>query len=229
MQVRLVGNAIVSAYSGYNGLAVDILLNFELKELVQMLGYPGLFAAVFAETGLFFMFFLPGSSMLFTAGLLASHGLFNVWVLLPLITLAAILGDSTGYWFGTKVGPALFKREDSRFFRKSHVEKTRAFYERHGVIAIVLARFVPIVRTFAPILAGIAGMRYKTFLSYNVAGGVLWGAGVAFAGYFLGEIFPQVDRYIAPIIAAIIIASFIPLLKEWYKSRKNMPKETASV
>src|SRR3989338_7096649 len=200
-----------------------------IENFVRAVGYPGLFAAVFAETGIFFMFFLPGSSMLFTAGLLASHGLFNVWLLLPLITLAAILGDSTGYWFGTKVGPALFKREDSRFFRKSHVEKTRVFYERHGVIAIVLARFVPIVRTFAPILAGIAGMRYRTFLAYNVAGGILWGAGVTFSGYFLGGIFPQVDRYIAPIIAAIIIASFIPLLKEWYKSRKNMPKETASV
>ena len=223
------GNAIVGAYSGYNGLAVDILLNFELKELVQMLGYPGLFAAVFAETGLFFMFFLPGSSMLFTAGLLASHGLFNVWLLLPLITLAAILGDSTGYWFGTKVGPALFKREDSRFFRKSHVEKTRLFYERHGVIAIVLARFVPIVRTFAPILAGIAGMRYRVFLMYNIIGGVLWGAGVTFAGYFLGETFPQVDRYITPIIAAIIITSFIPLIREWYISRRNVAEGKESI
>ena len=223
------GNAIVGAYSGYNGLAVDILLNFELKELVQMLGYPGLFAAVFVETGLFFMFFLPGSSMLFTAGLLASHGLFNVWLLLPLITLAAILGDSTGYWFGTKVGPALFKREDSRFFRKSHVEKTRLFYERHGVIAIVLARFVPIVRTFAPILAGIAGMRYRVFLMYNIIGGVLWGAGVTFAGYFLGETFPQVDRYITPIIAAIIITSFIPLIREWYISRRNVAESKESI
>ena len=223
------GNAIVGAYSGYNGLAVDILLNFELKDLVQMLGYPGLFAAVFAETGLFFMFFLPGSSMLFTAGLLASHGLFNVWLLLPLITLAAILGDSTGYWFGTKVGPALFKREDSRFFRKSHVEKTRLFYERHGVIAIVLARFVPIVRTFAPILAGIAGMRYRVFLMYNIIGGVLWGAGVTFAGYFLGETFPQVDRYITPIIAAIIITSFIPLIREWYISRRNVAEGKESI
>ena len=223
------GNAIVGVYSGYNGLAVDILLNFELKELVQMLGYPGLFAAVFVETGLFFMFFLPGSSMLFTAGLLASHGLFNVWLLLPLITLAAILGDSTGYWFGTKVGPALFKREDSRFFRKSHVEKTRLFYERHGVIAIVLARFVPIVRTFAPILAGIAGMRYRVFLMYNIIGGVLWGAGVTFAGYFLGETFPQVDRYITPIIAAIIITSFIPLIREWYISRRNVAESKESI
>lgn len=197
----------------------------ELEQIVRYVGYPGLFAAVFAETGIFFMFFLPGSSMLFTAGLLASHGLFNVWVLLPLITLAAILGDNTGYWFGTKVGPALFKREDSRFFRKSHVEKTRLFYERHGVIAIVLARFVPIIRTFAPILGGIAGMRYRVFLAYNIMGGVLWGAGITFSGYFLGEVFPQVDRYITPIIAVIIITSFIPLIREWYKSRKNATAE----
>ena len=175
------------------------------------------------------MFFLPGSSMLFTAGLLAAHGLFNVWLLLPLITLAAILGDNVGYWFGTKVGPALFKREDSRFFRKSHVEKTRLFYERHGVLAIVLARFVPIVRTFAPILGGVAGMRYRVFLMYNIIGGVLWGAGVTFAGYFLGETFPQVDRYITPIIAAIIITSFIPLIREWYKSRGNTPKGVDNV
>ena len=222
-------STIIAAYSGYNGPTVDILLNFELQELVQMVGYPGLFAAVFAETGIFFMFFLPGSSMLFTAGLLASHGLFNVWLLLPLITFAAILCDSTGYWFGAKVGPALFKREDSRFFRKSHVEKTRVFYERHGVIAIVLARFVPVVRTFAPVLAGVAGMRYRIFLMYNVMGGVLWGAGVTFAGYFLGETFPQVDRYITPIIAAIIITSFIPLIREWYRSRKNAPQGAGTV
>lgn len=201
----------------------------DLEHLVRLIGYPGLFAAVFAETGLFFMFFLPGSSMLFTAGLLASHGLFNVWLLLPLITLAAILGDNVGYWFGTKVGPALFKREDSRFFRKSHVEKTRLFYERHGVLAIVLARFVPIVRTFAPILGGVAGMRYRVFLAYNVMGGVLWGTGVTFAGYFLGETFPQVDRYITPIIAAIIITSFIPLVREWYKSRGSVSEGVDNV
>lgn len=201
----------------------------ELEQIVKLTGYSGLFAAVFAETGIFFMFFLPGSSMLFTAGLLASHGLFNVWLLLPLITLAAILGDNVGYWFGTKVGPALFKREDSRFFRKSHVEKTREFYEKHGVLAIVIARFVPIVRTFAPILAGIAEMRYRKFLAYNIAGGVLWGAGVTFAGFFLGETFPQIDRFVAPIIAAIIIASFIPLLKEWYKSRKISVENSTNI
>lgn len=175
------------------------------------------------------MFFLPGSSMLFTAGLLASHGFFNVWLLAPLITIAAILGDNAGYWFGSQVGHALYKREDSRFFRKSYLEKTRAFYEKHGVRAIVFARLVPIVRTFAPILAGIAEMRYRTFFIYNVVGGVLWGAGVTFAGYFLGEIFPQIDRYITPIIIAIIIASFIPLIIEWYKSRTKVGDNAKNV
>ncbi len=201
----------------------------ELEQMVRLIGYTGLFAAVFAETGLFFMFFLPGSSMLFTAGLLASHGFFNVWLLAPLITIAAILGDNAGYWFGSQVGHALYKREDSRFFRKSYLEKTRAFYEKHGVRAIVFARLVPIVRTFAPILAGIAEMRYRTFFIYNVVGGVLWGAGVTFAGYFLGEIFPQIDRYITPIIIAIIIASFIPLIIEWYKSRTKVGDNAKNV
>ena len=190
----------------------------ELSYLVKLVGYSGLFGIVFAETGLFFGFFLPGSSMLFTAGLLASQGIFNVWILMPLITLAAILGDSAGYWFGTYVGHAFFNREDSRFFRKEYVERTHAFYEKHGVRAIVLARFVPIVRTFAPILAGVAYMHYRKFLSYNVIGGVLWGAGVTFAGYFLGEKVPGIDRYLTTIIIAIIVITFIPLVTEWKKS-----------
>ncbi len=189
----------------------------ELMQLVKLIGYPGLFAVVFAETGVFFGFFLPGSSMLFTAGLLASHGLFNVWILLPLITLAAILGDNAGYWFGSKVGHALFDREDSRFFKKEYLRRAHVFYERHGVRAVVLARFVPIVRTFAPIIAGIASMHYRKFLTYNVIGGILWGAGVTFAGYFLGEKVPAIDRYLTPIILGIIIVTIIPLFTEWRK------------
>lgn len=182
-----------------------------------MAGYPGLFAIVFAETGLFFMFFLPGTSMLFTAGLLSSQGYFDVRVLLPLITFAAILGDSTGYWFGSKVGPALFDRPDSRFFKKEYLERTRAFYEKHGVRALVLARFVPIVRTFAPIFAGIVQLRYRTFLSYNVIGGVLWGTGMTFSGYFLGERMPFVEKYITLIIIVIVVITFIPLFSEFRK------------
>ena len=199
----------------------------ELEYAVRLVGYPGLFAVVFAETGLFFMFFLPGASMLFTAGLLASHGFFNVWLLAPLITVAAILGDNVGYWFGSQVGHALYKREDSRFFHKSHLIKTRDFYERHGVRAIVFARFVPIIRTFAPILAGVAEMKYRTFFTYNVIGAIFWGAGVTFAGYFLGEHVPGADKYFTSIIVAIIVATFIPLIWEWYKSkRKNKGEDT---
>jgi len=186
-----------------------------------MIGYPGLFTAVFAETGIFFMFFLPGSSMLFTAGLLASQGFFNVWILLFLITLAAILGDNTGYWFGNKVGPTLWRREDSRYFKKAHLETTRDFYEKHGVYAIVLARFVPIIRTFAPIVAGIAGMKYRHFLSLNIVGGILWGSGVTFAGYFLGAKVPYVEKYLTFIIIGIILISIIPLLTEWIKSQRK--------
>lgn len=200
-----------------------------IEMLVRAVGYPGLFAAVFAETGVFFMFFLPGASMLFTAGLLASHGYFNVWILAPLITTAAILGDNFGYWFGSQVGHALYKREDSRFFKKAYLEKTRLFYEKHGVRAIVFARFVPIVRTFAPILAGVAEMRYRTFFTYNVVGGLLWGAGVTFGGYFLGEFVPGADRYFTAIIVGIIIATLIPLILEWYKSRVKKPENTAGV
>lgn len=204
---------------------MEFLANIDLKELVQLLGYPGLFAAVFAETGIFFMFFLPGSSMLFTAGLLAAHGFFNVWALLALITLAAILGDSAGYWFGRRVGEALYERPDGRFFRRSYVERTHDFYERHGVRAVVLARFVPIIRTFAPILAGVARMNYRKFFLYNVAGGILWGTGVTFAGYYLGEKVPLVDKYLTPIILLIIVVTFIPLFTEWKKSNNNMKKK----
>lgn len=200
-----------------------------LENVVGFVGYWGLFAAVFAETGIFFMFFLPGSSMLFTAGLLASHGLFNVWILLPLITLAAILGDSTGYWFGKVVGHALYKREDSRWFKKAYIERTHEFYEKHGVSAVVLARFVPIIRTFAPILAGVAAMSYKKFLTYNVIGGVLWGAGITFAGYYLGENVPFVEKYLTPIILLIIITSFIPIISQWFKTaRKTKDAEEKS-
>jgi membrane-associated protein len=201
----------------------------ELEYIVRLVGYPGLFAAVFAETGIFFMFFLPGASMLFTAGLLASHGFFNVWILAPLITIAAILGDSAGYWFGSQVGHKLYKREDSRFFKKSYLIKTRDFYERHGVRAIVFARFVPIVRTFAPILAGVAEMKYRTFFTYNVVGAVLWGAGVTFGGYFLGTHVPGADKYFTAIIVGIIFATFIPLIIEWYKHRAKNNKPTTDV
>jgi membrane-associated protein len=194
-----------------------------LTQFVKLVGYPGLIGAVFFESGVFFGFFLPGSSMLFTAGLLASQGYFNVWILLPLVTLAAILGDSTGYWFGNKVGVSLFFKKDSRLFKHEHLERAKDFYDRHGMQAVMLARFIPIIRTFAPIIAGIVNMRYRVFLTYNVIGGVLWATGVTFSGYFLGAKIPGISDYITPIILAIIIVSFIPLFWHSIRSRFVTP------
>ncbi len=194
--------------------------DFSLTALVQFVGYPGLFTAVFLESGVFFGFFLPGSSMLFTAGLLASQGIFNIWILVPLLTVAAIMGDSVGYLFGAKVGIKLFERTDSRFFHKKNLEQAKIFYEKHGVLAIVLARFVPIVRTFTPIVAGIVRMRYRTFIVYNITGAVLWGSGVTFLGYILGEKAPGIEDYITPIILLIVIASCIPIVLAFFRQKK---------
>lgn len=198
----------------------QLLAHGGLVHLVTFIGYPGLFAAVFLESGVFFGFFLPGSSMLFTAGLLATQGLFNIWILVPLLMVAAVAGDSAGYWFGNKVGISLFFKEDSRFFKHEHLEKAKDFYDRHGVQAIVLARFIPIVRTFAPIIAGIANMRYRTFLAYNIVGGFLWAAGTALIGYLLGSRIPGLEHYITPIVLVIIVASIIPLVWELRKSKE---------
>lgn len=191
-----------------------------LTQLVQLIGYPGLFAVVFLESGVFFGFFFPGSSLLFTAGLLAGSGIFNPWILIPLMALAAILGDNAGYWFGAKIGEPFVQK--SRWFRREHLQRAHEFYDRHGVQAIFLARFVPVVRTFAPMVAGIVAMKYRTFLFYNILGGILWAAGVTFAGYFLGKRVPFINEYISQIMIAIIIVSFIPIVIEMYKShRKN--------
>ncbi len=193
-----------------------------LIPLVKLIGYPGLFLVVFLESGVFFGFFLPGASMLFTAGLLSSHGFFNPWVLIPLLTIAAILGDSAGYWFGAKVGYKLFLRPNSRFFRHEYLEQAKVFYERHGVYAIVLARFVPIIRTFAPIIAGVVKMRYRTFLTYNVVGALAWAAGVTFLGYFLGERVPIIGQYLTQIVLLIIGLTLIPLFWNFFKQPENV-------
>lgn len=203
--------------------------------LISAAGYLGLFAIVFAESGLFFGFFLPGDSLLFTAGLLASQDILYLPFLLALIPIAAILGDSVGYSFGKWVGPKLFTKEDSLFFSKHHVLRAERFYEKYGPRAIIFARFVPVVRTFVPIVAGIANMQYKTFFTYNVVGGIFWGAGVTLLGYFLGSAFPQTEEYLTPIIVGIILVSFLPLIIEWigYKrgqilAKKELPSEPES-
>lgn len=198
-----------------------------LPHLIQFVGYPGLFTAVFLESGVFFGFFLPGASMLFTAGLLASQDVFNVWVLIPLVTLAAILGDNAGYWFGAKVGYRLFLRPDSRFFRREHLARAKDFYDRHGFLAIVLARFIPVIRTFAPIVAGVVHMRYRTFVAYNIVGALLWASGVTFLGFYLGEKIPGIDTYITPIIGGIIVVTCIPLVREYFRQRKETSTPSA--
>jgi len=195
------------------------LFHIDLIGLIKTFGYLGIFTIVFAESGLFFGFFFPGDSLLFTAGLIASQGFLNIWILVPLIILGAILGDNVGYWFGAKVGPKIFTREDSFFFHKRHVERTHNFYLKYGAKAVVLARFIPIVRTFTPILAGVGTMPYGTFLKFNIIGGVLWGAGVTLLSYFLGAIIPGIDRYLLPIVISIIVVSFLPIAFEFFKSR----------
>jgi membrane-associated protein len=190
------------------------------RDLLVTFGTIGLFLIVFAESGLFFGFFLPGDSLLFTAGLFAAQGTLNLPLILVGCFVAAVAGDQVGYVFGQRVGPALFKRPDSRLFKQEYVERARAFFEKHGPKTIVLARFVPIVRTFAPILAGVGRMQYRTFVSYNLIGGFLWAIGVTLLGYWLGNLIPDIDAYLLPIIALIIALSFVPIGLEWLKRRR---------
>ena len=197
-----------------------------LETILPTIGYIGIFAVVFAESGLFVGFFLPGDSLLFTAGFLASQGIFDIKILSILCFIAAVAGDSLGYAFGKHIGPRLFTREDSWFFHKKNLAKAQHFYEKHGKKTIVIARFMPIVRTFAPIVAGIGNMHYKTFITYNVVGGFLWGIGVTVAGYFLGKAIPDVDKYLIPIVVVIVIVSILPSVIHLIKERNN-PSEVA--
>ena len=187
--------------------------------LIKTLGTLGVIAIVFAESGLFFGFFLPGDSLLFTAGLVASQGYMSLWPLLFGSAVAAILGDSVGYAFGRRVGPKIFTKEDSFFFKKAYLEKTKLFYEKHGKKTIVLARFIPIVRTFAPILAGVGRMDYRQFLFYNICGGIGWSAGMILLGFILGKTVPDIEHYIFPIVILIIVVSMIPNAVEFLRSR----------
>lgn len=181
-----------------------------LLEILPLIGYAGITGIIFAESGLLIGFFLPGDSLLFTAGFLASQGIFNIALLCALAFIAAVTGDSVGYWFGHKVGRRMFQREDSFFFHKHHLLRAERFYQEHGGKTIVLARFLPVVRTFAPIVAGIGTMPYQNFVAYNLIGGALWGIGMPLAGYFLGSAIPDVDRYLIPIIIGIIVLSLLP-------------------
>ncbi|MEK7616776.1 MAG: VTT domain-containing protein [Patescibacteria group bacterium] len=186
--------------------------HFDLVELVRTAGYLGVFTIVFLESGLLIGFFFPGDSLLFTAGFLASQGFLDIKILVPGCFLAAIAGNSTGYYIGKKFGRKLFNKEKSFFFQKKHLERAERFYAKHGGKAIVLAQFVPVVRAFVPVVAGIGVMRYRRFIFFNLFGAVLWAIGVTLAGYFLGSTIPDVDRYLLPIVGLIIIASVLPAL-----------------
>ncbi len=190
----------------------------DLISLVKAAGYLGLFAILFAETGLLIGFFLPGDSLLFTAGILASQHYLNIEVLIPLIIIAVFCGDNLGYWIGRKIGPKIFKKEESFWFRKSHLEKTQQFFEHHGSKTLVIARFVPIVRTFASTMAGVGAMSYKNFLFFAGIGAILWGTSLTLLGYYLGVSIPNVDKYIIPGIILIILVSISPYL---YKFATN--------
>ena len=198
-------------------LALDLL---DPKSLITTLGTIGLIAIVFAESGLLFGFFLPGDSLLFTAGVFAARGDLNLAVILVGCFVAAVAGDQVGYVFGRRVGPALFRREDSRFFKQEYVEKAQAYFDKYGSKTIVLARFVPIVRTFAPIVAGVGRMDYRTFVTFNVLGGLLWAVGVTLLGYALGEVdFVEENFEIA--ILAVVGMSLLPIAFEFWRARRT--------
>jgi membrane-associated protein len=196
------------------------LFGLSLPDLVEAAGHLGLFAIVFAESGMPFGFLFPGDSLLFTAGLVASQGYLNIVILAPLLVLAAILGDSAGYWIGSYLGTHI--ASEKRFlFKKEYIDRTSAFYAKYGARAIVLGRFMPVIRSFVPILAGAGGMRYRTFLFYNILGAIIWGGGITLAGYWLGAAIPDAEQYLLPIIGIIIFVSFLPLIIELVRHRKK--------
>ena len=195
---------------------------FDLVSLVEGAGYLGLFAIIFAESGILIGFFLPGDSLLFTAGFLASQGYLAIVPLVILLFIAAVLGDAVGYLFGKKVGPKIFSRPKSLWFNPAHIEKTKTFFERYGAKTILLSRFLPAVRTFAPIMAGVGGMRYRVFAIYNAIGALAWAGGVTLLGYIFGQTIPNADRYIVPVVLAIIILSILPTAWQIIKEKRKL-------
>jgi membrane-associated protein len=201
-----------------------VLPGFDFAEFVRTygpsIGYVLLFGIVFAESCL--VFFLPGDSLLFTAGVLASLGFLDLWVCIVGVTIAAVLGNGVGYWIGFRVGRRLFQNPSSRLFRPEHLARAEAFYEKHGGKTIVLARFVPVVRTFAPIVAGMGSMTYPRFAAFNIAGGLLWAISMVGGGYAFGSVLSpeQVDRFLLPVIAAIVVISLAPAALHLYQERR---------
>jgi membrane-associated protein len=199
-----------------------------LPELVQWAGLFGLAAIVFSETGLLIGVFLPGDSLLVTAGLLAARGYLNVYALAPVLTVAAICGNSVGYFIGRATGPRIFNRENSLFFNKKHAIRAHEFYEKYGRKTIVLAQFMPIIRTFAPVVAGVGGMKFRTFITFNIMGAVLWIWSMVAIGYFLGSYIPGIDQHIEIVVAIVVFISLLPGLISWYRGRRAKRYDTSS-
>ncbi len=199
----------------------ELMTYLDPEFLITTFGAIGLWLIVFAESGLFFGFFLPGDSLLFAAGILSHFFSIPFWILVILLCVAAILGDTVGFWFGQKVGPKIFCKEDGLFFKKKYAEEAQKFFEHHGHKAIFLARFIPIVRTFTPIVAGVGNMPYRIFLTYNIVGGIVWTVGFTSAGYFLGNSFPQIKDNLELAIVIIIFVSILPVAWEFFKHKKQ--------
>jgi membrane-associated protein len=185
------------------------------------LAYVSIFAIIFSESGLLIGLFFPGDSLLFTAGFLASQGILSLPILIAICVAAAISGDAVGFAFGKRVGRRLYDRPDSRFFKRKHLQTAQAFYEVHGGKTIIIARFVPIVRTMAPIVAGAANMDYRRFVVFNATGGIIWGAGMPIAGFILGSLIPDVDKYLLPIVGLVILLSLAPSAVHFLLERRR--------
>jgi len=205
---------------------IEALTNFlhqvyDVEGIIRWGGMAMLIAIVFAETGLLIGFFLPGDSLLVTAGVFAAAGHLDIWTLLLSVSAAAVIGDQLGYYIGLRTGPRIFTREDSFLFKRAHLMRAHAFYEKHGGKTIILARFVPIVRTFAPVVAGVAEMNYRNFVTYNVVGGILWVWSMSLLGYSLGRVVPDIDRHIHIVIGVVIVLSILPGIIEVWRSRRE--------
>ncbi|HET6747000.1 MAG TPA: VTT domain-containing protein [Candidatus Saccharimonadales bacterium] len=203
------------------------LLGIDVQSILSSMGVLGVLLVIFAESGLLIGFFLPGDSLLFTAGFLVNVGIlhFNIHALVALLFVAAVLGDSVGYTFGRRIGRRLFTRPNSRLFKQENIQRAEAFYEKYGGKTIIIARFIPVVRTFAPIVAGVGKMNYTTFLAYNLIGGILWAGGITYLGYFLGSWFTSlgldIDQVILPVVALIILISIAPALIHLLKDKEQ--------
>ena len=192
---------------------------YNVPELIRIGGMTGIIAVVFAETGLLVGFFLPGDSLLVTAGLFAARGDLDIAWLNIALAVAAIVGDATGYWIGYRAGQTLYSRPNSFFFRREHLIRTHEFYERHGGKTIVIARFMPIIRTFAPVVAGAASMTYRRFAAYNIVGGIGWVASMTLTGYYLGRSIPDIDKHIHIVVAVVIFLSLLPGIIAYLRAR----------